>query len=132
MKICFSRDSFNSLQNWLSDARSLASPHISIILVGNKKDLEHQREVSYQEACDYAKENGLTYIEGSALSGENVAESFLKCARQIINSIETGDINPDRIGSGIQFGDLSLRQMQRNSEKDTKNSSTCATRYCSI
>lgn len=53
-----SRDSFNSLQNWLTDARSLASPSIVIILVGNKKDLEAQREVSYQEASQFAKDNG--------------------------------------------------------------------------
>lgn len=53
-----SRDSFSSLQNWLTDARSLASPSIVVILVGNKKDLEAQREVSYQEASQFAKENG--------------------------------------------------------------------------
>ena len=53
-----SRDSFSSLQNWLTDARSLASPSIAVILVGNKKDLEAQREVSYQEASQFAKENG--------------------------------------------------------------------------
>lgn len=35
-----SRDSFNELASWLSDARTLASPDIMIVLVGNKKDLQ--------------------------------------------------------------------------------------------
>ena len=37
-----SRESFNSLANWLTDARTLASPAIVILLVGNKKDLEEE------------------------------------------------------------------------------------------
>ncbi len=35
-----SRETFNALANWLTDARSLAGPDIVIVLVGNKKDLE--------------------------------------------------------------------------------------------
>jgi GTPase SAR1 family protein len=45
-----SRESFNSLANWLTDARTLASPAILILLVGNKKDLEDEREVTFLEA----------------------------------------------------------------------------------
>ncbi len=45
-----SRESFNSLSNWLADARTLASPSIVILLVGNKKDLEEEREVTFLEA----------------------------------------------------------------------------------
>ena len=45
-----SRESFNSLKNWLTDARNLASPAIVILLVGNKKDLEEEREVDFLEA----------------------------------------------------------------------------------
>ena len=45
-----SRESFNALTNWLTDARTLASPSIVILLVGNKKDLEEEREVTFLEA----------------------------------------------------------------------------------
>ena len=53
-----SRESFNSLTQWLSDARTLASPDIVIILVGNKVDLEKDRQVTYLEASRFAQENG--------------------------------------------------------------------------
>jgi len=127
-----SRDSFNSLQNWLTDARSLASPSIIIILVGNKKDLEANREVSFQEASQFAKDNDLIFTECSAFNGENVEETFLKCARSILTCIEAGEINPDKIGSGIQFGDLSLRQLQRTNEKQGDGLSGCSYQKCII
>jgi len=53
-----SRESYNAVANWLSDARSLASPNIVIILCGNKKDLEDQRQVTFLEANRFAQENG--------------------------------------------------------------------------
>ena len=52
------RESYNSLTNWLTDARTLASPNICIVLVGNKKDLEQEREVTFMEASRFAQENG--------------------------------------------------------------------------
>ena len=55
---CASRETFNSLTNWLVDARTLASPSIVIILVGNKKDLDADREVTFLEASRFAQENG--------------------------------------------------------------------------
>jgi Ras-related protein Rab-4B len=53
-----SRDTYNALANWLTDARTLASPEIVIVLVGNKKDLETDREVTFLEASRFAQENG--------------------------------------------------------------------------
>ena len=55
---CYSRETYNALTNWLTDARTLASPNIVIVLVGNKKDLEADREVTFMEASRFAQENG--------------------------------------------------------------------------
>ncbi|EMP24838.1 Ras-related protein Rab-4B [Chelonia mydas] len=84
-----SRETYNALTNWLTDARTLASPSIVIILCGNKKDLEADREVTFLEASRFAQENELMFLETSALTGENVEEAFLKCARTILNKIES-------------------------------------------
>ena len=74
----------------------------------------------------------LIFVECSAVSGENVDEAFMKCARSILTCIEAGEINPDKIGSGIQFGDLSLRELQRNNEKQPDSVSGCAYAKCLI
>ncbi|CAG5118391.1 unnamed protein product [Candidula unifasciata] len=107
-----SRETYNALTNWLTDARTLASPNIVIVLVGNKKDLEAEREVTFLEASRFAQENELMFLETSALTGENVEETFLKCARSILTKIESGELDPERMGSGIQYGDA-LRRMHR-------------------
>ncbi|ORZ41493.1 ras family-domain-containing protein [Catenaria anguillulae PL171] len=104
-----SRESFGTLGNWLSDAQTLASPDIFILMVGHKSDLSAERQVSYEEASRFAQENGLVYLEASALSGENVDEAFFKCARTILTKIEAGEIDPEKTNSGIQYGSSSLR-----------------------
>lgn len=38
-----------------------------IFLIGNKSDLESTREVTYEEAKQFADENGLTFVEASAM-----------------------------------------------------------------
>ncbi|XP_065715495.2 ras-related protein Rab-4B isoform X2 [Patagioenas fasciata] len=91
----------------------ITSPSIVIILCGNKKDLDAEREVTFLEASRFAQENELMFLETSALTGENVEEAFLKCARTILNKIESGELDPERMGSGIQYGDASLRQLRQ-------------------
>lgn len=56
-----SRETYNALTNWLTDARMLASQNIVIILCGNKKDLDADREVTFLEASRFAQENGEYY-----------------------------------------------------------------------
>jgi hypothetical protein len=43
-----------------------------LMLVGNKLDLKHLRQVSTDIGAAYAQRNNLAFIETSALDGENV------------------------------------------------------------
>jgi Ras-related protein Rab-2A len=45
-------------------------------LIGNKSDLEHKRAVSTEEGEQFAKENGLIFIETSAKTAANVEEVY--------------------------------------------------------
>ncbi|PWA26749.1 hypothetical protein CCH79_00000923 [Gambusia affinis] len=60
------RSTYNHLSSWLTDARNLTNPNTVIILIGNKADLEAQRDVTYEEAKQFAEENGLLFLEASA------------------------------------------------------------------
>lgn len=126
-----SRDSFNTLTHWLNDTRNLASPHIIILLVGNKRDLEEEREVTFLEASNFAQENDLIFLETSAKNGENVEESFLKVSKTILSKIESGEINPEDVGSGIQYSDQAIKNKiqsrQRQNSKLTNCSGNCRT-----
>lgn len=123
-----SRDSFNALSNWLRDARTLASPNIVILLVGNKKDLEDSREVTFTEASQFAQENELVFLETSAKTGENVEEAFLKCSKTILAKIEAGELDPERIGSGIQYGTAASKRLTSPRSKPARTPSECACR----
>ncbi|OTB04338.1 hypothetical protein M426DRAFT_320939 [Hypoxylon sp. CI-4A] len=110
---------FNHVTDWLNDLRAIADPDIVVILVGNKLDQAqpsdgdggdgddsgatntNKREVTRQEAEDWARRNGvLQYVETSAKSGENVEAAFMKVAERIFENINAGkyDLNDRRSG----------------------------------
>jgi len=65
-----------NITRWLKKIREYTEPNIVIMLVGNKSDLSHLRAVSTEEAECFASENGLTFIETSALDASNVESAF--------------------------------------------------------
>ncbi|KAM7257441.1 hypothetical protein ACFE04_013182 [Oxalis oulophora] len=68
------RETFNHLASWLEDARQHANPNRIIMLVANKTDLAHRRAVTKEEGEQFAKENGLLFLEASARTALNVVE----------------------------------------------------------
>lgn len=68
------RETFNHLASWLEDARQHANENMTIMLVGNKSDLAQRRAVSVEEGEQFAKENGLLFLEASARTAKNVEE----------------------------------------------------------
>ena len=56
---------------WLQELKENADENVIIMLVGNKKDLGHLRQISTEEGRNFAEENELCFIETSAQqSGE--------------------------------------------------------------
>ena len=55
--------------------------------MGNKKDLENQREVSTEEGRSYAEENGFLFAETSVLDQESLNNAFLILTKSILASL---------------------------------------------
>ena len=85
-----SAETFAALPQWIKDAKDLARPDICISLVGNKNDLKEERVINYMEAAKFSQENSVSFLETSALTGENVNESFMCLAKNILTKIENG------------------------------------------
>lgn len=98
------RESFNHLSRWLEEARSNGNPNMTIMLIGNKSDLEHRRAVSTKEGEAFAKEHGLIFIETSAKTAANVEQAFIQTAHAIYGSIKDGLCDPYREGNGVKLG----------------------------
>lgn len=78
------KETFLHVTKWLEEVRNNSSKNITVILIGNKKDLEQKRQVSYEEGEQFARENGLLFLEVSAKTALNVEDAFLKSASEIL------------------------------------------------
>jgi len=75
---------------WLEEMREHAYSKMLIILIGNKKDLEGDRQVSFEEGERFARQNELVFFETSAKTSEGVEDAFVKATKQIYNGILGG------------------------------------------
>ncbi|MFX0087919.1 MAG: Rab family GTPase [Candidatus Hodarchaeota archaeon] len=86
------KDSFENVMNWYGELEKFIDQRkIPLIIIGNKLDLRDQRAVSYQEGVDLvgalSKNVNIkaSYIETSALTGENVEDAFTLIAYHYIS-----------------------------------------------
>jgi len=75
--------SFENVQTWLSELRDHADRDIVVMLVGNKTDLRHLRQVQTEVATEFAKAHDLSFIETSALEASNVETAFTQILTEI-------------------------------------------------
>eukprot|EP01087_Luapelamoeba_hula_P013308 TRINITY_DN3802_c0_g1_i1.p1 TRINITY_DN3802_c0_g1~~TRINITY_DN3802_c0_g1_i1.p1 ORF type:complete len:245 (-),score=50.92 TRINITY_DN3802_c0_g1_i1:62-796(-) len=81
-----SHKSFDRVHDFYKQILSVTqtpAEHVAIVLVGNKKDLEHRRSVSTAEGMALANKWGVPFFETSALTNENVDECFEEVGRRI-------------------------------------------------
>ena len=79
------KESFNLMKS--KHDRILKGKHgvkCPILLVGNKQDLENERQVNYSEAKEMADKWGIEYIETSAKTNFNCKEAFEMLAQKIV------------------------------------------------
>jgi len=86
------RESFENAKEWYDELETfIGGREIPFIIIGNKSDLKEQRGVSYQEGVQLVNElsqnskSKISYIETSALSGENVEDAFTLIAYHYIS-----------------------------------------------
>ena len=74
------RKSFENTSKWIDDVRTERGQNVIIVLVGNKTDLEDERQVSAEEGEKMAADLDVMWIETSARSGTNIKGLFRKIA----------------------------------------------------
>lgn len=60
-----------------------------LFLVGNKKDMENQREVSVEKIEQFKREKNIDFaFETSARTGENIEELFIIASKLLYNNFK--------------------------------------------
>ena len=67
---------FETIDKWISELKSTSDNNLTILLIGNKCDLESQRQVTKIEAEEKAKYHNIAFMETSALDGTNLDKAF--------------------------------------------------------
>lgn len=76
---------FNSVKTWVRELKRNVEEPLVLCVVGNKTDLEVMREVSRDEAMEYAHSIAASYFEASALNDCGIDDVFLCCAAGLLN-----------------------------------------------
>jgi small GTP-binding protein len=89
------RATFEHLGRWIQDAKSLARPDITLVIVGNKSDTDSAstRKVSFLEGTCFAQEHDCMFLETSAMTGENIQEAFNLLASSLVFRIDNGELD---------------------------------------
>eukprot|EP01059_Diplonema_ambulator_P010835 TRINITY_DN20865_c0_g1_i1.p1 TRINITY_DN20865_c0_g1~~TRINITY_DN20865_c0_g1_i1.p1 ORF type:complete len:236 (+),score=46.47 TRINITY_DN20865_c0_g1_i1:87-710(+) len=70
------RESFLHVEKWLVELEQNADDGTVKLLIANKSDLVEKRVITHDEGHRLATANNMSFIETSALTGDNVAEVF--------------------------------------------------------
>ena len=109
------RQSFTLIDYWFNSIKEEIDVKKKVIfLVGNKIDLEN-REVSNEEAVNYAKMKDILYFETSARTGFGIKEVFQQLYQDIYTLFKNSKSNNDD-GSG---------NIELNNKKDKKKGKLC-------
>lgn len=93
------------LKYWLQSLRDDASNDLIMMLVGNKSDLEHKREISEGKGMRFAQSNHMFgFLECSAKTGINVDKVFVKPAKHLFNAIGRGLVKIEDNTHSIKLG----------------------------
>lgn len=115
------RSSFDRVQNWVKELKKMLGDNITIVIAGNKIDLERQRVVSIEEGEKYARSVGATHFSTSAKLNKGVSELFLHISKEMLKRASA----PAAAASSAPKADGSTLIIGESSEGSTKDGGGC-------
>ena len=112
------KETFDNIDKWVADLKNNGDDNISIVLIGNKSDLDERREVSKEEGVQKSEEFKTAFMETSALNGDNIDKAFDELIEQIYQN------NCSMIDDGDKV-ELEEKGVNLNDEKEDNKNKCC-------
>jgi len=95
-----SQESFDHVEEWLSEVDRYANENTSKLLLGNKADLIDDRQVAEETAHKFAEKLNIPFLETSAKTATNVDQAFLTMAKELIRLRESAPAPRPNVNGG--------------------------------
>ncbi|CAA91296.1 Ras-related protein Rab-21 [Caenorhabditis elegans] len=99
------RKSFEKVKNWVLEIKTCLGNTAEILIVGNKIDLEEERQVTRQDAEAYAESEGALYMETSAQDNVGISDAFESLTAKMIEHSRTRSTEPPSTNRSIRLID---------------------------
>ena len=116
------KETFANIEKWINDLKCKGDPKITIIIIGNKNDLEEKRQISKEQGEEKAKSFGCAFLETSAFSGDNIEKAFEMMVKEIYDKF-TSDIGGDdeeELDSNEKGEDLKIENVNPDNNEKKK------------
>ncbi|CAK9818385.1 Ras-related protein Rab-3 [Anthophora quadrimaculata] len=108
-------ESFNSVQDWVTQIKIFSCDNAQVILVGNKCDMDEERVISTERGKELADQLGVQFFETSAKENINIKTVFEQLLDIICDKMsESLDNDPNLIA-----GEVGLAKGQRLTDQPT-------------
>ena len=111
------KKTFENIEKWVNDLKAAGDPKITIILIGNKNDLDDKRQVSKDQGEEKARSFGCAFLETSAYSGDNIDKAFNYMVKEIYEKFSNDSTGEDELAPGSNGEDVKLDKVNDNNIK---------------
>ena len=113
------KGSFESIEKWVNDLTSTADKKLTIVVIGNKCDLEDQRQITKEQGEEKANKLEVAFLETSAFSGENLDKAFELMMNEIYKKCHEEMLAENDLELIEGGKDINLNKTNENTEKKT-------------
>ena len=116
------KETFANIEKWVNDLKCKGDPKITIIIIGNKNDLEEKRQISKEQGEEKAKSFGCAFLETSAFSGDNIEKAFEMMVKEIYDKFTSDIVGDDEeeLDSNEKGEDLKLENVNPDNNEKKK------------
>ena len=118
------KKTFENIEKWVNDLKAAGDPKITIILIGNKNDLDDKRQVSKDQGEEKARSFGCAFLETSAYSGDNIDKAFNLMVKEIYEKFSNDSTGEDELAPGSNGNGEDVK-LDKVNDKNIKKKSCC-------